>query len=399
MDRLPLALIGCGMMGARHLRGYGELERTAPGQLELVAVCDGDRARAESVANEAEQLLGRRPRVLATVDEVLRLPGLAAVDVVTPNRTHDAVAVPLLEAGLDLLLEKPFAVTIARGRRILAAAGDRVLAVAENNRRDPMQRLLRHAVRAGLLGDITFVQQVGVSRGGQVTATPWRHHLAEGGLPLDVWIHLAYSLENLAGPWLSVAATGTLVQAERSWTPAGGEQQTVACEGIDALTATLELEAGGLGSWATHFASPGWSRHERVLVGTEATAVASPDRSGRPVTVERGGETLSGDDLVAALPDFALPEIEARLFGERPGSYSLESAETDRKLIAAEVADFLAAVRLRRRPEVPGELGLRSVALVHALLESAHAGRPVTVAEVLDGDLADYQATIEQAGV
>lgn len=398
MDRLPLALIGCGMMGARHLRGYGELERAAPGQLELVAVCDGDRARAESVANEAEQLLGRRPRVLADLDQVLRLPGLAAVDVVTPNRTHDAVAVPLLQAGLDVLLEKPFAVTIARGRRILAAAGDRVLAVAENNRRDPMQRLLRHAVRAGLLGDITFVQQVGVSRGGQVTATPWRHHLAEGGLPLDVWIHLAYSLENLAGPWQAVSATAALVQAERTWSGPGG-QETVACEGLDALTATLALAGGGLGSWATHFASPGWSRHERVLVGTEATAVASPDRSGRPVTVERGGETLSGDDLVAALPDFALPEIEARLFGERPGSYSLESVETDRKLIAAEVADFLTAVRGRRRPEVPGELGLRSVALVHALLESAHAGRPVTVAEVLDGELAEYQATIEQAGL
>ncbi|MBI2303062.1 MAG: hypothetical protein HYU66_29495, partial [Armatimonadetes bacterium] len=91
-------------------------------------------------------------------------------------------------------------------------------------------------------------------------------------------------------------------------------------------------------------------------------------------------------------------ELEAALFGERAGTYQLDFPVTDRKLIAAEVGDFAAAVRDGRPPEVQGELGLRSVAIIYALLESLHAGRPVSVAEVLSGEVHAYQELVEAAG-
>ncbi|HEX30553.1 TPA: hypothetical protein ENG04_10780 [Candidatus Poribacteria bacterium] len=52
---------------------------------------------------------------------------------------------------------------------------------------------------------------------------------------------------------------------------------------------------------------------------------------------------------------------------------------TDRKLIAAEVWDFIEALRCRREPEVTGEMGLRSVAIISALIRSACSGEPVRV--------------------
>ena len=106
-------------------------------------------------------------------------------------------------------------------------------------------------------------------------------------------------------------------------------------------------------------------------------------------------QSNEGDVLVKKLPDFHLNEIESRLFGERPGSYSFESVETDRKLIAAELADFIDAVREHREPEVLGELGLRVVAIVYALLESSASGEPVKIQDVLSGNVCEFQKRVE----
>ena len=113
--------------------------------------------------------------------------------------------------------------------------------------------------------------------------------------------------------------------------------------------------------------------------------------------MRRGDETLSGEALLAELSDYRLNEIETRLFGQRPASYSFEGPVTDRKLIAAEMHDFVAAIRSGRPPEADSETGLRSVAVIYAVLESALSGRAVTVEEVLSGGLHAYQDTVETA--
>ena len=136
---------------------------------------------------------------------------------------------------------------------------------------------------------------------------------------------------------------------------------------------------------------------KRLILGSEGTLNSPSARSGHAVEVRRGNETLTGAALLAELPDYRLNQVETGLFGERPASYSFESPVTDRKLIAAEMHDFVDAVRSGRPPEVDGVAGLRSVAIIHAMLESALADRRVTLDEVLDGDLHAYQDTVEAA--
>ncbi len=397
MERLPLLLVGCGMMGARHMRGHAELERTAPGYLDLVAVCDRDEALANAVADEAADLLGRRPQVFCDLAEAAAKSGAVAADVVTPNRTHDDLCELLFSAGLHVLLEKPFAVTIARGRRILAAAerSGCVLGVAENNRRDPVNRLCRAAVQAGLIGEVVFADMTHYQRGGGVCGTPWRHQLSMGGLALDVWIHLAYMLEFLAGPIDQVWARAGMLEAERVWQRPGQEPVTVPCNSPDWLTAAVAFANGASGTWTTHFASSGFGQNQRVIFGTRGSMETPGDRSGQPVRIRRGNEVLEGAAVVEALPDWQLPEIETRLWGARPAGYQQEYPITDRKLLAAELADFIDAVRTGSAPEVSGEVGLRSVAIIYAMLESAAAGQAVSVAEVLDGRVSAYQQQVE----
>ncbi len=400
MEPVNLLLVGCGMMGARHVHGLGELEQVAPGSVRLLAVCDIHKEAAEKVAAEAEQLLGWKPNVFTDVTRALAAePGLQAADVVTDPRSHDELVTSLLEAGLDVICEKPLALTVARGHHIVAAAQrtGRMLAIAENNRRDPMNRLAKACLEGGLIGVPNFVLQVAISPGGNIMATAWRHRLAAGGVLLDVPVHLGYILEYLLGPLQSVSAQAQLVQCERGGEEYDGKPVEVKVDAEDCFSAVLQFEGGAQGHWTSHFASTGETMFKRLVLGSEGTLNLSDDRSGRPVEVHRGGEMLTDDALLAELPDYHLNEVETRLFGERPASYSLEGSVTDRKLLAAELYDFVDAIRNNHPPEVDGATGLRSVAIIYAILESALSRRSVTVAEVIEGSLHAYQDMVEAA--
>ncbi len=398
-DPLCMLLVGCGMMGARHVRGLAELDAVAPGAVRLAAVCDLRRDSAEAVADEAADLLGHRPAVFTDLGAALAdVSALDAADVVTEPRSHDEVTVTLLDVGLHVICEKPLALTVARAQRMVGAAEShgRVLAAAENNRRDPMLRLAQAALRAGVIGRLNFALDLTIARGDHIIGTAWRHRRAQGGVLLDVAVHRGYALECLMGPVSSLAGQAQQVQAERSGSEYDGTQAHVEVDSEDCFTAALEFESGAQGQWTAHFASAGETMSHRLIMGAEGTMAVPGERSGRPPRVRRGEDELPPEALVEAMPDWALSEMEARLFGsERPWSYSLTSAETDRKLIAAEMHDFAQAVRTGRPPEADGIAGLRSVALVASVLESAAAGRAVRVDEVLSGEVHAWQDTLE----
>lgn len=408
MNRCNMLVVGCGMMGARHVRGLAELERTQPGTVRLCGLCDAREEAAGRLADEAAELLGQRPRTYHSVEEALAaLPDLQAADLVTDPRSHDDLAVLLLQAGLHVICEKPLALTVARGRRILQAAAEsgRVFATAENNRYDPVNRLARAALAAGLIGTPNFVLQLFILSASNIIATAWRHRRAMGGALLDVAIHAAYITEYLLGPISTVAARARQVQQERSGAEYDGTDVRVAVDSEDTLAAVLEFEAGQAGQpgptgqFTAHFSSPGETMFKRLIVGSAGTLNLPSDRTGQAIELRRGAETVRGDDLLALLPDHRLGEFEARLFGQRTATYQLPGPEVDRKLIAAEMHDFLQAVATGGHPEADGETGLRSVAIVLAMLEGSLAGRPVSVQEVLDGRLHAYQDLLEAAAL
>ena len=399
MEPVKLMLVGCGMMGARHVRGLGELERTMPGSVRLLAVCDMRREMGEKVAAEAEQVLGRKPGVFTSIEEALKAEkGIEAADVVTDPRSHDDIVVKLVEAGVHVMCEKPLALTVARARRMVIAADQkrRVLAVAENNRRDPMNRLVKACIEGGLIGKPNFVLQLGV-HGGEIIGTAWRHKLAMGGVIFDVGLHIGYILEYLLGPIDTISAVAQLVRPERRGKEYSGKEVTVAVDSEDACTATLSFASGAQGHWTSHFSCPGEAMFKRLIVGGAGTIDAPGDRSGRPVTIQRGSTKISGDAVVREATNYRLNEIETKLFGERPAQYTLPGPETDRKLIAAETHDFIEAVRTGRKPEADGAAGLRSVAIVYSILESALADKPVKVGDVVAGRVRAYQDRVEAA--
>lgn len=402
---IRLAIVGCGGMGRRHLRGLAELRAAGIRSLQLVAACDPVEANAASLADHAESALGARPAVAAGLDD-LRGHGVQAVDVTSTPRTHHLLAVEALQRGLHVLIEKPLALTVAACRRIgeAAAASPAVLSVAENYRRDPTCRLAKALLDAGVIGAPRLVVQHGVGGGDRMAISVWRHRREHGGILLDVGVHFADVLEYLLGRIDTAYAVTRLHEPVRR-NPAAGAggvavdpadayaqwQRAAPAEfeatAEDALYGTLTFASGAVGSVIQDHAGRGAGLGGRAVFGSAGSMTLPGDRSGGAIVVHRdGGERLAGDALLERVPAFRLDANTAALFGaERLTGYDLPFPVTDAKLLAVEYAELVDAIRGGTAPEVGAEQGTRAVAAWYALLESAACGAPVRVPDVLDG--------------
>ena len=134
---LSVAVCGAGAFGRNHLRVYRDLEQRTQA-VRLAAIVEPERSRTAPLAQEwsvpiypsVDACLKARARGEIHVD---------AASVCVPTSTHHAVAVPLLAAGVDLLIEKPIAATTGQAHDLLALAQkhNRVLAIGHLERFNP----------------------------------------------------------------------------------------------------------------------------------------------------------------------------------------------------------------------------------------------------------------------
>lgn len=398
---IPLAIAGCGVMGRRHLRGLRKLRAIDRLRFELVAVCDPVAANAAAMADLAADLFGARPAIYADPAELpAELPAeVRALDIATSPDTHARIGHAALRAGRDLLVEKPITLTIAEGRELVAAAAERTLSVAENYRRDPVNRLAKALLDAGAIGRPFLAVQSSSGWGEHVIITPWRHLKRACGIAIDMGVHYADILEYLLGPITTLAGMGAVVDSERI----GADGTLFPADAEDLTVGVARFASGALASWTLNVAGRGESHFSRVVYGTRGSLAIPNDRTGAPLKLtvrENGVDRLVPDEeLLALVPDFRLDPVTAALFGgERITSYQLAWADTDANLLAIEFDDFAGAILEERQPEVAGADGLRSLAIAYGFLESDRLGRFVTVDELLTSDALPYQAEIAAAG-
>ena len=148
--KLGVAIVGCGFMGRRHLLGFAALHKAGVSKGEVVALLDINKEVADKVADEAFELLGKRPAVYTSLDEMMKDPAVEAIDIVTDPRTHHTIAVQAMEAGRHVLCEKPLSLTIKTGQIMLDAAKrtGMTLGTAENYRRGGANRVARAVIES-----------------------------------------------------------------------------------------------------------------------------------------------------------------------------------------------------------------------------------------------------------
>ncbi len=395
---MRLAMAGCGVMGRRHVLGLGRLRAVGRLPFVLAAVCDPLAERAAALADLAGETLGRRPETFPDLATMLAATAVDALDLTTAPALHPAIAEEAFAAGLHVLVEKPIALTVSGGRAMVAAAAwaGRVLAVAENYRRDPMNRLARALLDAGAIGRPYLAVQSSSAWGERVIITPWRHRRTGGGIAVDMGVHYADILEYLLGPIVRLVGMGSLVDEVRLDERGAAHE----ADAEDLSVGVARFASGALASWTLDLAGRGEATFSRVIHGTEGTLAIPQDRTGKALRLTRrdgeGWRELDGAEQLALAPGFALDETTAALFGgERLAGYDLAWAEIDANLLAIELADFAAAIGQGRAPEVTGEMGLRSLAIAYGFLEAERLGRMLGVEEIVAGGATPYQDEID----
>lgn len=344
---LGIALVGCGAVARlQRTRVYPHVAHLG----RVVATCDLVPERAQELAALLAPPAtepGRQPEpiaVYADLEAALADPRVDAIDVCTPHRHHAPVALQAIRAGKHVLVEKPLATTLEDGRRMVAAAREAGAVLAVNEQIRFLAPLLkaRDMIAQGTIGRLACVRvhRIGYLSGAYM-ASGWRADpaLAGGGMLLDQGPHYFHALRLLAGPVAGeithVAALATTVRDD--WLP-GAE---------DTATVIVRYASGLIGEalycWATRTPALGaWV----YAYGTEGSLEA--------VSREAG--------LVWHRPG-------------HPGGEVVLPAQRGSEDQVACLADFLQAVRRGGGASMPGEEGLRDLAVVDAAYRSIESGR------------------------
>jgi len=155
---LDIAVIGLGAIGSAHV----DAVRNAP-SARLAAVVDVDAGRAAEVATRTGS------KAYGSIEDLLSAENIDMAIIATPDSLHVEAVQRVAAAGIDVLLEKPIATTVADAATILRAveAGGIKFTVGHCLRFDPKYVELKRQIAAGELGDLATVyarrqNQVGV---------------------------------------------------------------------------------------------------------------------------------------------------------------------------------------------------------------------------------------------
>ncbi len=389
---IKFGLFGTGVMGQRHVKALGRLHKVGRSRIELAGICDLIPANAEKAADLAEQLMGKRPRIYKDFAEMR--PDIDAITITTMPNVHVDLGVQAVNAGVDVLVEKPIALTTKQGLQLVRAAraAGRKLAVAENYRRDPINRLAKALLNSGAIGKPFLVVQSSSGSGENVVITPWRHLKKFCGIAVDMGVHYTDIFEYFMGPISGVFGQNAIVDATRK----GNDGKDYPADAEDLSVGTVRFESGAIGNFLLSMAGRGEGHFTRTIYGTGGSLGIPGDRSGKPLNLvqRKDGKDVpvAADDVLGLVPDFKLDDTTAALFGgSRLASYQLDWTDIDAGLIAIEYDDLVSAILDNREPEVNGEDGLRSLALMYGFLESERTGRMLSADELISGKISAYQ--------
>jgi predicted dehydrogenase len=406
MDKIRIGLVGCGGMGTRHLYGLRELVQSPFANVELAALCDIRHENAVLAAMEAETLLGVKPQIFTELETMVReVPDLVAVDVVTDPSVHHVVACQALELGLHVMVEKPMAITVKACHQMIEAAerNNRKLSVAENYRRDASARLVRHLLDTGAIGNPYMALFHSLRADDTIFITPWRHLKNKGGPIVDLGVHFTDLIRYQLGDIAEVYGDVWLIEPVRKKQEQIGDTYTfyqqrfkamaseVPATAEDTSVAMFKMESGATVNWIVGLAGHG-NCGGQLILGTQGCLKSFGTRGGRAVLQPAGRAEMNHEEILEEVNGFSLSPLEAYFFPDR-----IATDNVDWKIIAIEYHELAEAILNDREIEVDGTEGMKDVAAIYAIFESAKAGRAVKMSEVEACQVYEYQAEIDEA--
>jgi predicted dehydrogenase len=269
-------VLGCGAIAREHI-----FAAQCSSNIEIVAVCDLSPARAESIAERY-----RIPAFFMSHKEMLANARADFVHITTPPQSHFALTRDCLEAGFNVICEKPITQSFAEFEilRDIAAKNELVLTENQNYRMHSSTRRIMAMMEKGELGEIIEVQvqiHVNIHAKGSVFSDPNLPHFSttmKGGVAGDFLTHMTY----IAQMFIGYEATATPLWSEHRQSSFGKDEFRAVLQGERARAyLSFSGNAQPMGFWLK-------------VIGTEAQAEANLFEGPRlTVRRPRGGGPLA----------------------------------------------------------------------------------------------------------
>jgi D-apiose dehydrogenase len=339
---LRIGLVGTGWVAHQHAAGY---RAVAADELVVTAVCD---PRDAVAADFAERW--RVPGVFRSVGDVIASGTVDALAVLTPPAIRDEILLPAMEAGIHLLVEKPFAPTARDAARYVDAA-DRAgvtLSVSQNFRWFPEYRWLADRLRRPDAGRVEYLEARSFQDRPQQPGV-WRAEETR----LEMAIYSVHLIDRLQ--WLAPGDPVTVSAVTRP-----GHSAEVPGEQFSALT--VEFDDGAV------------------------ARMTSSWKSLRLPVQEARVDTDAGSALVTREQPMAGPSRGVAQFGDEPDSAAFEDDPDASDMIRSyggSGLEFARAVAEGRDSEHSGRDNLRTMGIMDAAyLSAARGGAPVDLRAV-----------------
>ena len=196
--RVRMAFIGCGGMARSHARRILQQQDTT----EISLVCEPSAQAYEAFCELFDEAGLPPPPNQPELEKLLRQSELDAAFIITPHAFHFPQAGACLEAGLDVLLEKPMVMNADEALALIEVKrrSGRLLSVSFNGSLSPQVRTASKILRAGTLGKILNISAVVWQNWMRSTTGLWRQvpEIAGGGFLFDTGAHMLNTISDLA---------------------------------------------------------------------------------------------------------------------------------------------------------------------------------------------------------
>lgn len=323
-----IAVIGAGYWGVNHVRNFHEL-----GALRMV--CDTSRSSLEKIAEKFPDV-----EIENDFRTALGARDVRGVVISTPAETHYQMARAAIEAGKDVLVEKPLTLDVGEGERLVNLARERgaILMVGHLLEYHPAVLRLRELIESGELGELRYIYSNRLNLG----KVRREENILWSFAPHDIAIIL-----RLVGAWPSrVAVTGGAYLQPRI---------------ADVTVTNIEFPTGVRAHIFVSWLHP-YKEQRLVVVGSKRMTVFDDVlKDGKLVVYDQGVEFVNGEPVTRKNEGIA--EV-------------LDSAEP----LRLQCLQFLECIETRRRPLTDGESGLRVLRVLDAAGRSlASGGIPIEI--------------------
>lgn len=339
---MKYALIGCGRISPNHI------EAAKNNDLDFVAICD---VVPENMKEKVEKFGLTDVNCYTDYKELLQKEKPQLVAIATESGKHAAIALDCIEAGCNVIIEKPIALSMNDARAIIEAGKRKGVVVCANhqNRFNKSVQYIRKAMDGGRFGKLFHgTAHIRWNRGqNYYTQAPWRGTwLQDGGALMNQCIHNIDLLR-----WMM----GNEIDEVFAYTDNMNHDYI---EAEDVGLALVKFKNGSYG----------------IVEGTTNIYPSNLEETlylfGQSGTVKAGGKSVNIIEEWSFADGLDDPEhVKATYHENPPNVYGFGHTPL--------YADVIEAIKSGRDPYVTGEDGMRALELVLAIYKSAAEGKPV----------------------